>query len=168
MSIGHILYQLLLAPLILIYELVFGIAKDFTNNNGFSIFVLSLTVNVLLLPLYKRADAIQDEERALEKKMERWTTHIKKTFSGDERFMMLQAYYRQNGYKPYYALKGSLPLLLEIPFFIAAYNLLSGMQCLQGMSFGIIKDLGQEDAMFTIGSFPVNVLPILMTLINII
>ena len=168
MSIGHILYQLLLAPLILIYELVFGLAKGYTDNNGFSIFVLSLTVNVLLLPLYKRADAIQDEERALEKKMERWVTHIKKTFSGDERFMMLQAYYRENDYKPYYALKGSLPLLLEIPFFIAAYRFLSGLSALNGSAFGPIKDLGAPDGLLTIAGVSINVLPILMTLINFV
>ncbi|MBP0977021.1 MAG: YidC/Oxa1 family membrane protein insertase, partial [Oscillospiraceae bacterium] len=58
--------------------------------------------------------------------------------------------------------------MLQIPFFIAAYNLLSGMTSLQGMRFGFINDLGREDAMFMIGSFPVNVLPILMTLINIV
>ena len=42
------------------------------------------------------------------------------------------------------------------------------MTSLQGMHFGFISDLGKEDAMFTIGSFPVNVLPIMMTLINIV
>ena len=42
------------------------------------------------------------------------------------------------------------------------------MEALQGMKFGFINNLGQEDAMFYIGSFPVNILPILMTLINII
>ena len=168
MGLGRILYQLLLAPLILIYELVFGIAKGYTDNNGFSIFVLSLTVNVLLLPLYRRADAIQDEERALEKKMERWVSHIKKTFSGDERFMMLQAYYRENDYKPYYALKGSLPLLLEIPFFIAAYRFLSGLSVLKGSSFGPISDLGAPDGMLSIAGISINVLPILMTLINFV
>ena len=81
---------------------------------------------------------------------------------------MIQEYYRINNYKPVYALKSSVSLLLQIPFFIAAYNLLSGMQSLHGMSFGIISDLGTEDAMFHIGTFPVNVLPILMTLINVV
>ena len=81
---------------------------------------------------------------------------------------MIQEYYRINHYKPIYQLKSSVSLLLQIPFFIAAYRLLSRMQCLQGMSFGFIADLGKEDATFMIGSFPVNVLPILMTLINIV
>lgn len=32
--------------------------------------------------------------------------------------MMLQTYYRQCGYKPYHALKGMLPLVLEVPFLL--------------------------------------------------
>ena len=50
--------------------------------------------------------------------------HIKKTFKGDERFMMLQAYNRQMGYKQTDILKSSLSLLLEIPFFIAAFQIM--------------------------------------------
>ncbi|MCR4767258.1 MAG: YidC/Oxa1 family membrane protein insertase, partial [Saccharofermentans sp.] len=137
------------------------------GNAGLSIIFLSLAVNFLVLPLYKRADELQAEERDIQVKMAPMIKHIKSTFKGDERFMMLQEYYKINHYKPVYALKSTASLLLQIPFFIAAYNLLSGMQSLQGMQFGPIADLGKEDAMFMIGSFPVNVLPILMTLINI-
>ena len=67
---------------------------------------------------------------------------------------MTQEYYRINNYKPIYSLKSSVSLLLQIPFFIAAYDLLSGMSNLQGMSFSFISDLGREDATFYIGSFP--------------
>ena len=127
MSFGQALLQLLIGPLQLMSEFVFYYAKSITNSIGFAIIVLSIVVNFMLLPLYQRADVIQDEERAQEKRMEHWVNHIKKTFSGNERFMMLQTYYRQNNYKPYYALKGLLPLVLEIPFFMAAYRYLSGL-----------------------------------------
>lgn len=166
MSVSHALYQLLIGPLELLFEVVFCISKFLFANSGVCIFVLSLTMNVLLLPLYRRADAIQDEERDAQKKMSGWVKHIKKTFSGNERFMMLQAYYRQNNYKPFYALKGMLPLLLEIPFFIAAYHFLSNLEELKGMPFGPIYDLGAPDGLLRLGSLRVNVLPILMTLIN--
>lgn len=39
--------------------------------------------------------------------MDHWFRHIRKTFKGDERFMMIQTYYRQNDYKPVYVLRGS-------------------------------------------------------------
>ena len=95
--------------------IVYGYSKVLLGNSGLSIIVLSLCMNLLLLPLYNRADAIQEAEREKEKSLSRWVDHIKKTFSGDERFMLLQTYYRQNNYKPYHALKGLLPLVQEPP-----------------------------------------------------
>ena len=168
MSFGHILYQFIIGPLEVIFEAVYYYANLFLEHAGWAIAALSLAINLLLLPLYMRADKIQAEERAAEKKLERWVSHIKKTFKGDERFMMLQTYYRQNGYKPIYSLKGSLPLLLEIPFFIAAYHFLSHLDALKGASFGPIADLSQPDALLTLGGMTVHVLPVLMTVINLI
>ena len=162
------LYALIISPLELLFEVIFMVANKIIGNEGLSIIFLSLAVNFLVLPLYKRADELQAEERDIQAKMAYRIKRTKQTFKGDERFMMLQEYYRINKYKPIYALKSSASLLLQIPFFIAAYRLLSGMQSLQGMSFGFISDLGREDATFMIGSFPINILPIVMTLINIV
>lgn len=168
MSVLTVLYTLIISPLELLFEVVFTIANRIIGNPGLSIIFLSLAFNFLVLPLYKRADELQAEERDIQAKMAPRIKRIKKTFKGDERFFMLQEYYRINHYKPVYQLKSSISLMLQIPFFIAAYRLLSRMSCLQGMQFGFIADLGKEDALFMIGSFPVNILPILMTLINIV
>ena len=51
---------------------------------------------------------------------------------------------------------------------MAAYLFLSNLLLLQGVSFGPIADLGQPDGMLTVGNISINVLPIVMTLINII
>ena len=168
MSFGSILYQLFLSPLTLIFEAVYSTAFHVLRSSGAAIFPLSLVVNLLLLPFYNRADAIQAEERDREKAMEPFVAHIKKTFKGDERFMMLQTFYRENHYKPIYAVRSSIALVLEVPFFIAAYNFLSKLPDLQGARFGIFTDLSKPDALITIGGFAINILPILMTLINII
>lgn len=168
MSLPTAIYNLLIGPLELFYQVLFAAANGIIQNPGLTIIFLSLAVNFLVLPLYKRADAMQEEERRVNMKLQPWVTHIKKNFSGDERFMMIQTYYRQNHYKPTDALKGSVSLLLEIPFFIAAYNFLSELPILQGVSFGPIKDLGTPDGMLVIAGVAINVLPILMTLINFI
>lgn len=168
MSFFQALYKLLIGPLELIFEVIFTVVFQVVRNSGVAIIFLSLAMNFLVLPLYKRADAMQAEQRETEKRLKPWVDHIKKTFHGDERFMMLQTYYRQNNYKPAQMLKGSVSLLLEIPFFIAAYNFLSGLERLQGVSFGPIADLGAPDGMLVIAGFAINVLPILMTAINII
>ncbi len=168
MSIFQMLYKLLIGPLELLFEVIFSVANGFVQNPGFAIVFLSLAMNFLVLPLYKRADAMQEEQRQTEEKLRHWTSHIKKTFQGDERYMIMQTYYRQNHYKPTDALKGTTSLLLEIPFFMAAYNFLSGLRLLDGISFGPIQNLGAPDAMLMIAGVGINILPIAMTVINLI
>ena len=168
MTIGEMIYKLLLGPLELLFDVVYTVAYRLTANPGLAIIFLSLAINFLILPLYRRADALQEEERVQSLKLKPGIDHIKKMFKGDERFMILQTYYRQNNYKPYYALKGSVSLLLEIPFFIAAYHFLSGLGILQGAAFGPIADLGSPDRLIQLGGVSINLLPILMTVINII
>ena len=163
-----LLYTIIVGPLELLFDVVYAVMYRITDNAGLSIIALSLVINFLVLPLYRRADAMQEEERLRIQKMERGVKHIKKVFKGDERFMMLQTYYRQNDYKPYYALNGSLPLLLEIPFFIAAYHFLSDLQLLKGAGFGPVSDLYQPDGLLHIAGQSLNLLPLLMTAINIV
>ena len=168
MSIFEILNTLLLKPLELVFEVVYMLAYKIIENPGLSIIALSLFMNFLVLPLYMRADAIQEEEHALEKKLQEGVDHIKKTFSGDERMMVLQTYYRQNHYKPVYVLRSAVSLLLQIPFFIAAYRFLSELQLINGISLGLIADLGSSDALLQVGTVSINVLPIIMTVVNLV
>ena len=168
MSLFKILGTVLIGPLKLLFEIIFSLAYNMLRNPGLSVVILSLAMNILVLPLYKRADAIQVEARDTENKLKDVVAHIKKTFSGDERMMILQTYYRQNNYNPLSVLSGSISLLLEIPFFMAAYQFLSNVGVFTGASFGPIADLSKPDGLFTIGGFTVNVLPILMTAINVI
>jgi len=168
MTILQGFYQLLFGPLELLFELIYGVAFGIIGNTGAAIIPLSLCMNFLALPFYNRADAIQKDERAREARIAPGVEHIKKVFKADERYMMLQAYYRINKYKPIYALRSSLPLLLEIPFFVAAYHFLSNLPDLYGAQFGILKDLGLPDSLLAIGSLRINLLPILMTLINVL
>lgn len=168
MTFIDILYTIFIGPLQLIFEIIYAIANRFIGHPGLAIIILSLIMNFLVLPLYKRSDEMQEAARDVEEKLREGVTHIKKVFSGDEQMMILQTYYRQNDYKPTDALNGSVSLLLEIPFFMAAYNFLSNLDLIQGVSLGPITNLGAPDAMFVVGGFTINVLPILMTLINVI
>lgn len=130
---------------------------------------MSLAVQLLVLPMYAKADAMQDRQREKEKQMKHWVDHIKSTFKGDEKYMMLQTYYRLENYKPISSVMGSLSLLLQIPFFIAAYNYLSHLTILAGVSYYCIPDLSKPDQIIQItDNFALNLLPILMTVFNII
>lgn len=166
MTFGSIIYTLLFQPLQIIFEIIYKLAYSIVGNNGISIVALSLAMNFIVLPLYRRADAMQQEERVIQAKLHDGVEHIKKTFKGDERMMMLQAYYRQNNYKPTYVLRGATSLFLQIPFFIAAYRFLSSLSSLDGSSFGIISDLSKPDGLLVINNVAINLLPFIMTLLN--
>lgn len=168
MSLGNILYTIIFKPIQLLFEILYMMTYKVIDNPGLSIVILSLAMNLLILPLYRRADAMQEEERETEQRLRKGITHIKKTFKGDERMMILQTYYRQNHYKPTDVFKGSVSLFLEIPFFVAAYQFLSHLELLRGVSFGLIRDLGAADALLQIGGLSVNILPFVMTGVNLI
>ena len=65
MSIISVLYYLLIRPLELIYEFIFSVSYKLTGSSVLSIVFLSITVGMLCLPLYTRADALQAESNDL-------------------------------------------------------------------------------------------------------
>ena len=162
------LYALIIYPLEMFIETVFTISMETINSVGYAIIFVSVAVQLLVLPIYKRADELQEEERERQKDMAPTVKHIKETFRGDERVMILSTFYRVKRYRSFYQFNAVLPLLFQIPFFMAAYNFLSKCPALDGASFYFIKNMGQPDGMISIGSVSINVLPIAMTLINII
>ncbi len=165
----NFLYTIILYPLEQIIEISFSfINKLFNHNIGIAILGVSLTVTLLCLPLYIVAESWQEKERKIQRNMKDGIDRIKKYFKGDEQYMILNTYYRQNHYHPIMALRSSFGLLIQIPFFLAAYHCLSHLPALQGRSFLFIKDMGKPDSIFSIGSFSINILPIAMTLINCI
>ncbi|MCQ2397676.1 MAG: membrane protein insertase YidC [Sphaerochaetaceae bacterium] len=164
----NLFYALLIGPIEFIIEFVFAIIYRFSENPGISIIGVSLIVQLLVLPLYKRSDAIQEEERNKQKSMEKWVNQIKRCYHGDKRVMVLSAYYREQNYKPIYALRGAISLLLQIPFFMAAYNYLSKLKLLEGVSFFCFSNLAKPDALISFAGVTINVLPVVMTLVNIV
>lgn len=156
-------------PVYMFVEFIFFLSNNITDDYiGFSIILLSITVNVICLPIYNVAEGWQEKERTAQKKLKPKIADIKAVFSGDERYMILATYYRQNQYHPLYAMRGMFALLIQIPFFIAAYKLLSGLPMLNNASFWFLKDLGKPDRLLYVAGMHINALPILMTFINII
>lgn len=163
-----LLYTIIIYPLVQIIELSFCLFDKVFKIEGIAVIGVSLAVSLFCLPLYIVAERWQQIQRDTERSLEPGIARIKETFKGDEQYMILSTFYRQNHYHPMMALRSSFGLLIQVPFFIAAYNFLSNLSALQGESFLFIRDLGKPDAIFSIGFLPVNILPIAMTLINII
>jgi len=164
----YILYTLFIYPITQIIELCFTFSLKIFKDAGISILGISVIISLLCLPLYNAAEKWQKLERDTVKRLKIKLENIKSAFSGDERFMIVQAFYRQNNYHPVYALRSTFGILLQIPFFIAAYSFLSHLEIIKGVSFLFITNLGAPDALLSVGNIKINILPILMTLINII
>ena len=160
------LFALVIQPIVQILEFFFTLFREITKDAGLSVVGLSLVVTLCTLPLYIVAEKWQEAERQIEDKLRSGIARIKRCFRGDERFMILSTFYRQNHYHPLMALRSSFSLLIQIPFFIAAYSFLSHLESLKGVSFLFVRDFGSPDAAIKVGSLCVNVLPILMTAIN--
>lgn len=160
------LFALIIEPIVQLLEFFFTLFLEITGNAGLSVIGLSFVVTLCTLPLYMVAERWQETERNIQQKLKGGVKRIKEAFSGDEQYMILTTFYRQNHYHPLMALRSSFSLLIQIPFFIAAYTFLSHLEPLKGVSFLFIRDFGNPDASFQIGNFTVNILPVAMTAIN--
>ncbi len=162
------LYYLIIHPIHQLIEICYILFKELTKSPGLSVIALSFVVTIFCLPLYIVAEKWQEKERCTAKQLELGIKRIKKAFKGDEQYMMLTTFYAENRYHPIMALRSSFGLLIQIPFFIAAYSFLSNLGDLQGARFLFIRNMGAPDGLFTLGTTAINVLPIAMTLLNCI
>ena len=158
------LYLVFVFPLEWIMQTVLEWGYAQTGSYGAGLILVSLAVNILVLPLYHVAEIWQDAERTVQNRMAWQTARIKKVFHGKERFLLLQELYRQHHYHPIMAVRTSVGVLIQIPFFFAAFHLLNNYAPMRGVNLGPIADLGRPDALL----FGLNVLPFLMTAINLI
>lgn len=161
------LYTLFIAPLEywMHAALVWGYGK--TADWGEAVLIMSLVVNFVILPIYMKAEKWQEDERALRKSFEDKEKMIKRTFKGQERFAMISTMQRQAGYSPFLTLRSSVGFFLQVPFFFAAYHFLSHFEPLAGVSFLGLPDLSKPDGLIHLGGFSVNVMPFVMTVINL-
>lgn len=129
---------------------------------------LSVVVNLLLSPVQRSISSIQGRVWALSDRVRERSAHIRRTFSGAERQMVLSAYYREVGYSPISSALLALPTLVQIPFFIAAYEAVTRSEMFHDESFLGLFDFGSPDGLLAVGSFSVNVLPLVMTALSLV
>ena len=163
-----LLFDLTIAPIQLWMASALEYAYKLTASYGWSIVLMSLVVNFIILPIYIQAERWQQNERKIKNSISEREKMIKRAFKGQERFAMISTLYRQAGYSPLLALRSSLGFFLQIPFFCAAYLYLSDLKELQGVSYLFIKNLGAPDHLISVGNYSINFLPILMTVINLL
>ncbi|MCK5736210.1 MAG: membrane protein insertase YidC [Spirochaetaceae bacterium] len=164
----HILDTIFIFPLRFLMSIVLDGGAALTGSVGAGILILSIVVNTVLLPLYYLAEKWQNRERAVQKAMAPGLAELKKSYKGEERYNHTVKLYKTFQYHPVMSLRTSFGFLIQVPFFIAAYTLLSHNPLLEGVSFLFLSNLGAVDGMLNFGFLTVNLMPILMTLFNLV
>lgn len=132
-----------------------GLYKIF-HNYGVAIIVLTMLIKLVFYPLSAISLKSMKQMQLLRPEMD----EIKKKYKDNPKKMQQATMdlYRKNNVKP---LAGCLPMLVQIPIFIAFYKVLTVSIELRGANFLWIKDLARADTIFHLGTFPLNILPIL-------
>ncbi len=149
-------------------KLVLETSYLITGSYGYSVIIMSIAVNFALLPLYLLAEKWQDYERDIKKKMKGELDKINNAFTGEMRHYYTTAVYRRFKYNPLSAVRVSLGFFIQVPFFFAAYHFLSHYKMLEGVGFWFLDDLSLPDAVVKISGDTLNIMPLVMTAVNII
>lgn len=157
-----LLDSLFLQPLMIIYAAVISWLPE-AMGTGFRLIGFSIVLNLVLAPVYAQMERRSRQGRVLKQQVASDVARMKKHFRGRERYFYIRAVHRQHRYHPISDLLGSADLFVQILVFATVYRYLSGLEALAGASFGPIADLGRPDGL--LGG--VNVLPLLMTAINV-
>ena len=136
-----------------------------TGNFGWDILLLTLLIKLLFAPLTHMSYKSMAKMKAIQPKLQVLQERHKDDPSKLNREMM--ELYKKHRVNP---MGGCLPMLLQIPVFIAFYQVLNEAVELRGAPFiGWITDLSEPDHLFMLkASFPLignsfNLLPLLMT-----
>ena len=139
------------------------------GNMGLSIILLSVAVKFLMTPLTRAADRLQASVNRTSALLQPELDAIKRNYKGEEAHNRVLAVYKKHGVHPLYTMKSLAGFLLQIPIFIAAFDMLGENHALHEVSFLWIADLARPDQWialpFTVPFFGgyLNLLPFLMT-----
>ena len=139
------------------------------GHPGVAIVALAVSVKLLLLPLTAVAERLQEQVNATQARLQPGIDAIKAAHRGEERARRTLALYRGEGVHPLYTLKSLLGLLIQLPVFIAVFDMLAEDFDLYRVSFLWISDLSRPDELLRLPMCPpffgchLNLLPFVMS-----
>jgi len=163
-----IFYEIFIYPLELLMKLILAESLSLTGSPLFSLILLSFIITIISLPIYHIAETWQDKEREIQKKLKPKIIEFKSIFKGSSLNTYINTLYRQNSYHPVQAIRTSFGLLVQIPFFFAAYHFLSNYTEFNGLETTLFDDLGKPDGLISFGNVSLNLFPFVMFAVNIV
>jgi YidC/Oxa1 family membrane protein insertase len=135
---------------------------------GLAIILLAIFVRLIMYPLAQRSLKSQQVFMRVQKAMQADLMEIKKNYKGGEQSERILQLYEQHGVSPLAGLKPLLMVLIQLPIFVALFNVLGQVFELRDASFLWIDTLAEPDRLFALGfEIPLlgsyfNLLPVLM------
>jgi YidC/Oxa1 family membrane protein insertase len=117
----------------------------YTGNYGIAIILITILQKIAFHPLTHKSMKSMQAMQAIQPKVQAIQERYKNNPQKKQEEMM--ALYRKHGVNP---MGGCLPMLAQIPIFIALYNALSSSVEMWQARFLWIRDLTQPDSLFTI------------------
>ncbi len=138
------------------FEVLLFIYK-FVKSYGLAIIIFTILIKIVLYPLTHK----QFESMVKMQKIQPIITQVREQYKSDAQMMNkeLMKVYKKYKVNP---LGGCLPLLMQLPIFIAIWNMLQSAIELRTAPFLWIKSLAMPDTVGYIGTIPINILPIFM------
>ena len=125
------------------------------GNYGIAIIIVTVLMRIIIFPLTLKQEKSMKKMRELQPELEKIKEKYKD--SPQEYQQKTAELYRESGVNP---LGGCLPLLIQMPVFVALYWAFSGNAIPADAKF-LWFTLKQPDRLFMIGNFAFNLLPIL-------
>ncbi len=125
-------------------------------NYGVSIIILSIFIKLVFWPITRKSYDSTAKMAALAPKVEELKKKYPDRAKAQQLNQEMAALYKREKVSP---LGGCLPMLIQMPIFIAFYGVLSKYFALRGAPFfGWISDLSEPDSIINFGSFTVPII----------
>lgn len=147
-------------------EKLLKMSYGFVNNYGIAIIFITLLIRIIFLPLTIKSMMSMKKMQSKMALMKPKLDAVKEQYKDDKTTQNseIMKLYSKEGVNPLSSLSGCLPMLVQIPVFVALYNVLLYSLDLRHSEFLWITDLSSPEMLFDIPGtgIPFRVLPLVM------
>ena len=145
-------------------EKLLKMSYGFVNNYGIAIIFITLLIRIIFLPLTIKSMMSMKKMQSKMALMKPKLDAVKEQYKDDKTTQNseIMKLYSKEGVNPLSSLSGCLPMLVQIPVFVALYNVLLYSLDLRHSEFLWITDLSSPEMLFDIPGtgIPFRVLPL--------
>ena len=150
-------YGSILGPITKPLVLFLNFLYNLTGNYGIAIILMTIVFRIATYPLTLKSIVSMKAMQKIQPQLKQLQAQYKNNQAMLQKEMV--ALYKKHKVNP---LSGCLPMLIQLPIFIAFFKAIANSVELHGASFLFIRDLAAPDKMIPLGNFSLNVLPVLM------